>query len=812
MVQKLINTLKFNTNTDDFKLATFNRVQKPYEYMVMPCTNFDSTKVSNMREAAFAAQCAASPSSGNIAPNSYAISYQGNLRNITGGIPNQCPPSTPVTSTYCRTPASVDFPNINDNPNVDIRTPTFMPNPSLFGITPNPVYRNLLDDPITSASDLVDPVNFTLKSLISGSITYGCVGYDCGGNQDSRRPYSPFPEIVNPQNQEVFFPSPFLTTANSIVALGPTCAIYYITPIPATFAEINVNVTTNPGTPSEHTETLTINNFEPYGSATSEPYRFVFGRIETIQTTNMIQGPAIQGAIVICGGEGNDQFVNMQCLIDGVNCFDDQKVDFDNSPGFSESTNPWTSIMANSAADFGNKRTRFFPHPYDYMVPDPATNGKHSDKFIPGDHGQTMWYYVDTQRLINDFRAECNGIGMGVGVNGNQQNANLFCNLEPHACLPGLGGNINGGLKLSVPCKVSQFMNLASGLYDHNQFPYPYGYSSPVTSVPEFNINAQFLQWMQQNATSFMPTNQFLAQNNSGTPTSLYDPTNPQFWLGYGSGDGGSYMYYSPTTSDGKTYFTNSNVELILDIVGGTFLEYTASVAQGKINVDKSSCNIVQGGSSTISVSISNLVSPTVFDQPTEYALSLNCNALNQESGLVIDVTIPPGGVWPSIVLEPGQTIVENFTVVEQSNLGFVQSNQISCIATLRYATVLAPDCDTQTIDCRVHSANENTTVGGGGATPFVPPPNPTFNCQGFCDWTCRANAGLMYEDGCFWFVVLGGSAIVILGIVTFSLSASQILKQREEADIIDNQSQDYIKRQLESSEGFLKPMTDGKK
>ncbi len=805
MINHQINTLKMNSNIPSFKLSTFNRVQQPYDPQEMLCGNFNPTHVTSMAEGGLASQCVNQFNPTNL----YAVAFQGNLRNFTvspsvSACPNQA--VNPPSSTYCRSPTLPDSTLLYDNPNIDVRVPAFMTMPSILGITPKPVYRNLLDLPVTTPDDLVDPVNITVNSLLSGSVTYGCVGYECGANQDLRRTYVPNPIISTEGGLPLSFPAPFLTTANSIVALNPLCTLYYITPIPQTFAEIEVDVTTNPGTANEHTENLVINNFEPYGSSTSNPYRFVFGRIETIQTTNDVQGPAIQGAIMMCGGIDSNQFINMQCLIDGVECDDTQKVNLDQSTGFSEAVNPWDSIIPNSQTDFDGKRTRFYPHPYDYMKPDSATNQKTSSKYIPGDHGQTFWYYINIQRLINDFRSECNGIGMGVGVNGNQQNANLFCNLEPHACLPGLGQNVNGGLKLSVPCKVSQFMNLASGLYDGNQFPYPYGYSSP-DEAPGGNINDQFLNWMRQNATSFMPTNYFINQNTTGQPTSLYDPTSPQFWLGLGGGEGGSFLYFSPTTNNGTDYVTNANVELVLDIVGGTFLEYTASVAQGKINVDQSFCNIQQGGTDFVTVSISNLVSSAVFSEPTEYTLSLNCNELNGDSGLII--TADPE-TFPSVVLNPGETRAYNFTVTEQSNIGVVSSNQISCIATMRYATVLAPDCDTEVIDCRVHQSLPATVIDSGASTPDAAEQGaPHVACSGFCDLKCRINAGDEWQDGCWWIMILFMSGVGILFVVAVSMGFAEYFKTKDESSLIIANSDQYVQKEKESSERILRATGD---
>ena len=797
MIQKEINSLNFNTFTDTFKLSSFNRVQQPYNYQQLPCSGFDTTKVLYLNEASLAGQC------GNFfdVTNRYAIAYQGNLRNIT--VPDSvttCGDGFPASSTYCRTPVIPNSTVLYDNPNVDVRVPTFMPMPSLFGVTPSPVYRNLITDPVTSADDLVEPENVTVNSLIGGSVTFSCVGYECNNNRDSRRSYSPNPPVVlQPSGFEIQFPSPFLTTVNSIVALNPMCTLYYITPVPQTFAEITVNVTTNPGGVNEHTETLVINNFEPTGSATSSPYRFVFGRIETIQTSDFVQGPTVSGAIMMCGGTSQSQFINMQCLINGVQCNDDQQVDFTQSSSFSEATNPWTSIMENSKKDIPS-RTQFYPHVYDYMKPG-GKSGKNTDKFIPQDAGQTFWYYINPQRLINDFGSECNKIGLGEGSNGNQQNANLFCNLDPHSCLPGLGENANGGLKQSLPCKVAQYMNLASGIYSETDFPYPYGYTSPQED-PSDDINADFKSWMAQNATSFMPTNPFIAQDSTGPPVSLYDPTNPQFWLGSQGGVGGSFLYYSPTTSDGKEYYTNVNVELVLDIVGGTFLEYTDSVAQGKINVEQSTCNLLQGGAGQVGVSITNQVSASTFPDPTGYALSLDCNVLNPDSGVLF---IPNPTSFGNIILNPGETAIYNFTVTEQSGLEIVSVNEIVCLATLRYSVLLAANSDQQEIDCALTKFFVNTsTYNPGGPTPNIPDPIPKAECTGFCNLSCYINEGKPYNSGCFWIIMIVTALVGTLFLAAVITGLVTICKTRTDSRVIIANSQQYIDQEEESSRKIL--------
>jgi hypothetical protein len=797
MMQKLLNPLKSNANDERFKLSTFERVNKPYNPQEMACSGYDTNKLSWMLEAGYQSECALGFGTDELVDfaNANTIAVQGNLRNITFYNGVTCLTPSQDTS-YCRTANTADNPLLYDNPNLDVRVPTYLPLPSLFGMTPSPVYRNLITDPVTTADDIVEPVNITVNNLLAGSVTYGCVGFECQANQDSRRVFATIPPTLNQAKTEIFLPSPFLNTVNSIVALNPMCTLYYITPIPQTFAEITVNVTVNPGTPDEHTETLVINNFEPSGSATSSPYRFVFGRIETTQSSDFIQGPAISGAIMVCGGKDVSQFLNMQCLINGVECNDDQQVTSD-SISFSEATNPWSSIMENSKVDMPDRQF-FYPHVYDYMIPS-TRNGKTTEKYIPKNNGQSIWYYINPQRLINDFGSECNKIGLGEGVNGNQQNANLFCNMEPHACLPGLGANVNGGLKQSLPCKVAQYMNIGSGMYDTTQFPYPYGYKDVGNTI---NINDQFLAWMKANATSFMPTNPFIGLNGTGTSLPLYDPQDPQFWLGYEGGQGGSFLYYSPTTDEGQTYFTNVNVEVVLDIVGGTFLSYTENVAQGKINVEQSRCILQQGGSEIVTVSITNQVSASVDPNPTSYDLLLDCNILNSGSGMLF--TSNPGAFNGQVLL-PEETKSFNFTVTEASGLGQISSNALACLATLRYSNLVTANSDQQPIDCSLQKFVLNGTYNAGGASPFVADNfNLPISCEGFCNMTCYIKEGKPYKSGCFWIIMIVTALVGTLFLAAVITGLAAVIKNRSDTRIIVTQSQQYLEQEEESSQRIL--------
>ena len=772
MIKNKLNTLKSNSNGETFKISTFKRVQQPYNRTPLQCTNFNSN-VLNVAEAISANGCAPLINFPNIGGREFALSFQGNLRNITTPYADtQCPPYVDPSVTYCRKTLSGANQTSYDNPNVDVRIPSFLPMPSVFGMTPKPMTRNLIDDPVEYAEDVIEPVNVTNIDSTLGSISYGCVGYSCGANQDLRR--------IEEVESNIFQETSYLNTINSIVSLGPQGILYSIVPEPEVFAEVTVNVTIN-----GHTETLVINNFDASGSATSSPYRFVFGRIENIQTPNFIIGPSISGGIMLYGQEGTRSFINMQCLIDGVTCDDDQKV---NSSGFSETTNPWDSIMKNAQTDFGGKRTNFYPHPYDYVKGDVSTNGKTSDKYLPGDHGQTFWHYVNLTALTNQFGSDCNMIGQASGANSAQQNANLYCNLPAHSCLPGLGTQVNGGLKTALGCRVSQFMNLASGLYDGSAIPFPYGDGVANSETTDF-----FLNLMKTSALPFMPTNRFLTQNTTGGGTikSLYDPTNPQFWLGYGNGgQGGTYLYYSPTTSDAQEYQTNIAVELVLDIVGGTFLQYEDSVAKSTIDTALSQCQLIQGGSAEVYVYVTNPVQSSVLDQPTSYDLFLNCNN-NVDSNILFDTLVNP----ISVSLNPGESKYVNFTVLEESN-NLPSINQIECVATLQYQTLAAAISDEKAINCGFSFNIYNASIyNPGGVTPnnFN---NQTVKCTGFCNLSCYINAGEAWKSGCFWLIVIV-PILIVLGVIATIISYIVLRGKYETARInISNKSQNFINQE----------------
>ena len=525
----------------------------------------------------------------------------------------------------------------------------------------------------------------------------------------------------------------------------------------------------NPGLSTQQIETIVIDNLNPSTSQRSDPEGFVFGRIEAIFAANKVLGPSIQGSMLVCGQDyeqlvnnapGQNQmntFPNMQCLVNGVVCDEFQNVILSESPTFSETTNPWPTIMNQSLSQPGfENRTQFYPHPYDYMIPSIANGKDPSFTFLPNDHGQTFWYFVDQSTYYNQFGKNCNEIGMSIGTNSNQQNSNLWCNIDPHECLPGLGTAANGGLKNAVPCIVSQYMNIASGLYTGTNFPFPYGTAglSPSDAAKyAFNSNT-FIGWMQGNASNFVPSNPFV-----GSATQpLYDPKNPQFWLGKEQGSGSAFLYYTPTaSSNGVTQSLSSvGINLVLD-VAGNFVSYNVVVAQGQIDLTHSKCQLLQGSNDGIAfIGVTNPSNPALAASTT-FVLSLDCNPpAPLANGVLLVVETPP----ITFTLAPGQTTVANFTVSAPNNLP--TSNNINCIATLSYSEAIGANSDQKVLNCGYTLANLPPAFTFGGPTPPNPPPpnSTTFNCSGFCALSCRVNAGKVYQDGCFWIIIIAMAAV----------------------------------------------------
>lgn len=801
---KRSNPLTYFSNTPDYLLNLFQRVNTPPDYTPIACSNFNldpSCSTPNpvgICDVVDYADTCVNPYT--FLPNvdfTRLQGKQGNIRSINNGwlynsqeqLNQQCSnviydtslfPSHSTTGS-CRSPNQSD--NIpTDNPNLDIRVPTFLPMPSLNGVIPKPIYQNLIENPVTSSSQLLQPVGITSLSLDLGTVSHSCAGYDCPANKDSRR-LAKTDTINNPIFEEIllqsaWLPTPYFNTYHLIVSMGPQCSIFYITPEPEIFAEINIEIEAN-----GQTETLKIDNFNPSGSATSTPFRYSFGRIQNIQTPTGILGPSAQGAIIMCGQDTATNLINMQCLINGVSCNSDQTVNITASPNFSEITNPWESIIANSKSQpgFGSRDT-FYPHPYDYIIPT-TDNGKNINfPSLPGDHGQTFWFFVDDVTLANEFGTDCNKIGMAQSVNSNQQNANVFCNYDPHSCLPGLGNIVNGGLKNAVPCKVSQFMNIANGLYDNTIFPLPYGGNQAESQA--------FVDQMKANAIKYMPNNRFVAPEVNGTTQSLYDPSNPQWWLGFGGpNSGGNYLYFSPTTTNGLNYYSNLAVELVLDVVG-TFVGYETEVSKGIIDPKQSYCNFLQGGNSLISVFVEN---PSLqgVGVSTNYILNLDCNPNGQDTGITLDVTqnsIP-------VNLQPGESKLINFT--SQASTVNPTQNKFSCIATLLFADVVSQAIsDQESIDCGITLQPPSNTYNAGQATP-QPPSITRLNCTGFCSLTCYYNDGRIYQSGCFWLLVLVPSLIIIACVITFIISCYYYFSRTAETDTSIARSNKFIKDQL---------------
>jgi len=742
MIYKKVNALQQQTNKDEFKLNAFQRVQQPVDFSPIQCINFNHAGISQVIE--YGDVCNNVLSQPSVITNndfSNIIARQGNLRNVKNGwfsngvySKSQCssvlPPPGPNPADMCRESNNITENLIYDNSNYDVRVGAFLSMPSIYGTTPNPIYRNLITSPVTSADEINLPVGITTLSSDLGSVGYACAGYECPANQDLRRI-----EQITAQNE--FVATSYFNTINSVVALAPKCYVYFITPEPEVFAEVTIEVTAD-----GHTETVVIDNFNPAGSGTSEPFRYVFGRIENIQTPTGIFGPSIQGAMVLCGVDDDIQFINMQCLITGVNCDKAQQVDLSTTTNFSETSNPWETIMKTSLNQNGfQSRTNFYPHPYDYIIPSDANGKDFTAKSLPNDHGQTFWYFVNDVDLLNQFGVDCNKIGMAQGINSMQQNANLFCNLGPHECTPGVGNVANGGLKDALPCKVSQYMNFASGLYDQTIIPFPYSTGDTAGSNT-------FIQEMKNNATRFMPNNQFL-ESGLNTTQSLYSPQTPQWWLGYGGpNSGGQFLYYSPSTTNGIDYFTNAAVELVVDVVG-TFVGYTTSVSLGKIDPDKSVCQFVQGGVSNLAIFAENLALEGV-GVATNYIITVDCNPPNQTNvGFSLD-TEPN---LRQFTLSPGENMYVNFTT--QASSGDPIANQVSCIATMLYADVVVnASCSTAVINCGIQIAIPSGTFSYGDPTP-APPGETLVNCSGFCSLTCYVEAGTPWQSGCFWLAVI---------------------------------------------------------
>ncbi len=719
-----LNPLASASLTDYTKLNAFLRTYQPYYNEIMCCTNTNFREYFN----GFSSPGACGKLCNNFIPVTSA--YQGNLRYNNASCNVLSNPAYHPTLFY-------------DNPNVDIRIPAFMPNPNIFGLTPSPIFRNTIDNPITSSADIITPGSptepFIVQSLKSGSYLYGCAGPACGANQDSRRLQvnnAGFATGTCPSNPDI--PAQFVNTINNIFEIGPTCTVYYIVPEPQVYAKINISVTTDSGV-----EVLSIDNFNSYSGSRSLPGGYVFGQIVDIQVPNNIIGPSISGAIIICG-EKNQQFLNMQCLIEGVVCNGDQKVILDQSPGFSETTNPWATIKKQSnASDQMPLRKNFFPHPYDYAIPTVA-NGKTSTfTSIPNNTGQSFWHFVDLQRLTQQYGVDCNKIGMNIGGNNLQQMSNLLCNMEPHSCLPGLGQYINGGLKDALSCKVSQYFNFASGLFNGSDIPLPYGGANQEA----------FLDEMITSAMNFMPNNPFLLRNNLNTglsSQSLYNPKDPAFWIG---GDG--YLYLSPETTDTQEYQTNVAVEVVLDIVG-TFVSYELDVAKAIIVVDQSECLAIQGEPNQMNITVENLSSPDV-GVATDYQLNLDCQ--EQNSDMII--TTNPNPI-PIDNLLAGETRVVS-TVITAS--GILDINAIVCQATLEYtaATAVGAFSDQQNLTCQYLAIPPvNGTYNAGLGTPNVPPP-PDPKCKTWGPPKCQIDIGKPYENG--WVIVA-----LVIGIVSMCL------------------------------------------
>ena len=699
--------------------------------------------------------------------NNHCVDHSGTLCLLSSD------PSNNITTTSEPLPC--------DDASIDIRLPTFMPNPSLNGNTPKPIFADVLHSLTeiptpdlsfkATAGNPCDMINTasTPNSQVIESFSYICAGASCPANVDNRKVTN---SKIN-KNAKGDIPSSFDYTINSIYGFGPYCDIYDIYPYPKAVAEITIEITTydqNMTTPL-HVETLVIDNFSGGNGVSSSPYKYSFARIDNIGTPSGIIGPALgpNAALIICpsyNAQSSPVFPNMQCLIPGVQCDNNHIVtDWGTQGGLLE--NPWKTLVAQSNAQIPN-RSLFYPHPYDYAKGD-SSNGKNpSFTSLPVPSNGVFWYYVPEDVMTREFCTGPNCIGMALNMGSNSQLNNLACNIPPHGATPGIGQILNGGLKTGTPCQISSAMNLNAGWYNNTLFPQDLIFNTPG--------NKTLLQNASTTSAKFMPNNQFL-------PNPLYDPQHPNAWIGMaGLKSAATYLFLEPATSQNIQYTNNLQIELIIDVVG-SFVGYQTTVSPGQINYNQQQFNCTiydESRNGTMGLTVTNLSqNNTSFAPPnTTYTLNVNC---------FFDVTdIVVLNNDQVVTLSPGQTSDEMFFYLDALS-GTIDQTSLVCLATLYYTEIIvsAPIADQKNISCNINA------VPLFGSPDFIlglPTPNvnqslpPPINCTGDCPIICEIQYGNPWKLGCFIGIVafIITTIVVLIGTIILIIYSNVYLKNQE--------------------------------
>jgi hypothetical protein len=684
----------------------------------------------------------------------------------------------PTTLTYVEEDPSVSpaalvnqppWALLSDARSLDVRIPGFRSMPLPFGYTADPIGSVLTRGAYVLPGHESRPNEIDIKpwfttnvsrsssatnALNTGSTTFaivGCSAPSCPANQDTRK------QACNPPvGDSVFvyrncsayetqgFPASFVNSENVLVTLPPFCKAYSVNNIPDVIVELNIDVSVFNSSGSEvFKETVTLSNMAA-GASGAWATQQVGGRLEKIETPSDILGPAIQGAIVICGRESADppDWIDMRDLIPLA---EGQTVD-----DIPLSENPWKYVMENSRAAGGQfNRTFWFPHPYDYIEPGVDGRGKPAGTTgLDGDQGMSTWFFVPQDVITSEWGSDCNQVGMASSWATSSNNQQRMCNTDPHGCTPGVGKFENGGLKTSVPCQVTGHFALASGMY-----PATFDVVDKTTKEKEFEISSGefgiFFRTPSEElnkAMSFMPNNAFVDPTGGTNFVSLYDPENPNIWIG----GPGRNLYVDPSTASGIDVSIDIAAEMVLDFVG-TFVKYEDSVAPGNIifqNVTFS-CSVQRGDLGELELVVFNPCTDPTCPSGV-YILQVDCD--EESTGILVQPA--SRNVVPPVL--PGQ--ISTTQVFSLSQNGAAGAAVNPCTATLLSGTDVAfnPILDVQQFDCTTVPPAPNpfnhTTQADGTAPPST---LISLNCTGFCNLKCYVEAGTPWKSGCFIIIVL---------------------------------------------------------
>lgn len=524
-----------------------------------------------------------------------------------------------------------------------------------------------------------------------------------------------------------------------IYQLRPLCYIFEISQTPSVAVNIEMTVTPQGRDP----ETLLISNIMGL-QRNSSNLKLIDARVISVDTLDGYLGPSLGGYISICGGvfrrsdiadidPYRSQTVNTLPDITTTPFFDMRLRALPASLANDTVLNPWDTIIEHVPSPSGryypNNKFMTFSSKFDL---DPDSLGRNAETPFGGDpysvgnyeRTQIMWYYIQFEKTFWLDKG-CNQLAFTdqfwntnfYGGEPNRQTSIQQCELGPFTCIPGLTNATFGGRSIPGCLASAAFNNMIT--YTDEQLD-----TNPGTAP-----NADLIREI---AAASMPPR--------------YVDTAPNYWLA--SVGPTNALFYKPDPSEAQADVT---FEVLVDLVG-TFVQYTSTVANGRITDVVCNGTINDFSNGFVTVQNTGLIDGT-------YVVDIECPT---DSGIT--------AVAPSTLnyglLNPNETDTQSFTFVGS----VVPQNSLDpCILVLRPGdanvfVVLQELIFTCTVlDADIPPSPNDTDVNVSMPGIFE------IDC-GSCDFECIQAAGKSITTSwCFWII----SSFFILSIVLSIASCS---------------------------------------